>query len=225
MGRNSYSLDKEMFGFLIEEFRHQFKISTSFSDYEKIRGIINEETEEQELDRIARTKLHIKGGKVEGKLSADTIKRAFGIINPKKNGDPQSLKFHVTTCNIIARRLKYRGWDEFCEKANQNYDLTKGFKTIDMYEFSNLIVDRNICIGWYPHKYCMLKYLGDYSFEVVESYNLRSPLKRIFRTIGFRHGKIESKSVYPDIIIEPFHDDDSDFDLIEMGIIPQEYLL
>lgn len=94
-----------------------------------------------------------------------------------------------------------------------------------MYEFSNLIVDRNICIGWYPHKYCMLKHLGDYSFEVVESYNLRSPLKRIFRTIGFRHGKIESKSVYPDIIIEPFHDDDSDFDLIEMGIIPQEYLL
>lgn len=222
MKKISNGFDKELFKTLTDEFRTEFRISTSFSDYEKIRQIINDETKDEEVDRIASKN---RFNKDADKLSEDTIKRAFGIVSSKKNSNPESMVFSSTTRNIIARKLEYRGWDDFCEKSIQKYDMKKGFSTIDMYEFGSLVVNQDICIGWYPHKYCMLKYLGDYSFKVVESNNLRSPVERVFETVGFRHGAIKSKIVYPDIIIEPFLDDNPDWELIKEGYIPQEYLL
>ena len=127
--------------------------------------------------------------------------------------------------SIIARKIGFNDWDDFCEKSIPKYDMTKGFKTINMYEFNNLIINQDVCIGWFPHKYCMLKYLGDFSFKIVESYNLMSPVNRIFETTGFIHRTIKSKIVYPDIIIEPILDDDPDWELIKMDTIPEKYLL
>lgn len=225
MKKISCEFDNELFVILIEEFRTKFNISTNFGDYNKIREVINCETKEEEQERIGYKNRYKTGEKDEDKLSEDTIKRAFGIINSKKNSDSKNRRYSPTTCNIIARKLGYRGWDDFYEKSIQKYDMIKGFKTINMYEFGSLIVNQDICIGWYPNKYCILKYLGDYSFMVVESYNLRSSVNRVFETTGFIHGTIKSKIVYPDIIIEPILDDDPDWEFIKMDIIPQKYLL
>ena len=127
--------------------------------------------------------------------------------------------------SIVARKLGYKDWDDFYEKTIQQFDLTKGFKTINMYEYNNLSIDDVICIGWYPQKYCMLKFLGDYSFKIIESYNLKSPVNRDFKTTGFIHDAIINQFEYPDIIIEPLFDDDPNCELINMGLIPLECLL
>ena len=52
MKKICYNFDNGLFTCLLKEFRTEFSISTSFSDYEKIRQIINDETKEEEADRI-----------------------------------------------------------------------------------------------------------------------------------------------------------------------------
>ena len=92
-------------------------------------------------------------------------------------------------------------WDDFCEKAEQKYDVTKGFSTIDFYKFSTLNESDEITIGWYPKKYCRLKFLGEYSFEVVESYRMESKIGRKFDTSGFRLAPISDKAILPQVLI------------------------
>ena len=215
MTNGGYKFDRELFDILISQFKSEFRISSNFGDYEKVREIINDETLVEQDERV--------GGKLKkykdiGKLSEDTIKRIFGFITYEGKHD-------LSTCHIIARKLKYRGWDDFCQKTIQQYDSRKGFKSLDMYEFGSLIENRSICIGWYPEKYCILNYLGDYKFKVIESYGMKSEINRVFETIGFELAESVSKYAYPDVIIRPFLDDDPDVKNIEIGIIPLEYLL
>jgi hypothetical protein len=84
-----------------------------------------------------------------------------------------------------------------------------------------------ITIGWYPRKYCILKYLGEYEFEVIENCGLKSKIARRFETTGFQlaNSNNKNKVAPPDIVIEPLLDDDPDWELIKMGIFPMEYLL
>lgn len=219
MSGKSDKFDEDLFELLICEFKKYFKIDCGgFNDYNKIREIINDETEEEELKRLDEKEGGRRRTKDPNKLSGYLIKRAFGFIS--YNG-----KHDQTTCSIIARKLKYDGWDDFCQKAKQKYDPKKGFNTLDMYSFNSLKINDNICIGWYPEKYSILKYQGEYTFKVIESYRLKSEIGRVFSTTGFFLGSTDSKCVYPDIIIEPFHDDDPDWELIDMNIIPVDYYL
>ena len=160
----------------------------------------------------------------EGEKHKDNQISGSSLMNMWSGSELKHLHYK-SKLSIIARKIGFNDWDDFCEKSIPKYDMTKGFKTINMYEFNNLIINQDVCIGWFPHKYCMLKYLGDFSFKIVESYNLRSPVNRIFETTGFIHRTIKSKIVYPDIIIEPILDDDPDWELIKMDTIPEKYLL
>jgi len=160
----------------------------------------------------------------EGEKHKDNQISGSSLMNMWSGSELKHLHYK-SKLSIIARKIGFNDWDDFCEKSIPKYDMTKGFKTINMYEFNNLIINQDVCIGWFPHKYCMLKYLGDFSFKIVESYNLMSPVNRIFETTGFIHRTIKSKIVYPDIIIEPILDDDPDWELIKMDTIPEKYLL
>jgi len=160
----------------------------------------------------------------EGEKHKDNQISGSSLMNMWSGSELKYLHYK-SKLSIIARKIGFNDWDDFCEKSIPKYDMTKGFKTINMYEFNNLIINQDVCIGWFPHKYCMLKYLGDFSFKIVESYNLMSPVNRIFETTGFIHRTIKSKIVYPDIIIEPILDDDPDWELIKMDTIPEKYLL
>jgi len=160
----------------------------------------------------------------EGEKHKDNQISGSSLMNMWSGSELKYLHYK-SKLSIIARKIGFNDWDDFCEKSIPKYDMRKGFKTINMYEFNNLIINQDVCIGWFPHKYCMLKYLGDFSFKIVESYNLRSPVNRIFETTGFIHRTIKSKIVYPDIIIEPILDDDPDWELIKMDTIPEKYLL
>ena len=65
-----------------------------------------------------------------------------------------------------------------------------------------------VTIGWYPKKYCRLKFLEGYSFEVVESYGMHHKKGEIIETHGFRLAPITSKINLPEVLIEPLFDDD-----------------
>ena len=205
MGSNSYKYDKELFELLKQEYKERLKIQLTLGSYEKLRSFINKETLDEELNRIDNKK---KGHKSEDKVSEDSIKRHFALNNSKT-------KPSLSSCSLYARKLGYLSWDDFCEKAEQKYDVTKGFSTIDFYKFSTLNESDEITIGWYPKKYCRLKFLGEYSFEVVESYGMHSKIGRKFETAGFRLTPISNKVELPEVIIEPLFDDDPLWTIIE----------
>jgi hypothetical protein len=218
MASKSEKFDRELFRLLIQEFKKMYKIDgSSLNDLEKIRQIINVETKEeyearlnqQEEDRIRVNKKEKPEGrkKVKGKLSDETIKRAFEL-KKSYEGSHDS-----TTCNNIACKVGYDGWNDFCKKAIENYST--GFQTIDFYSFSSLLPERPITIGWYPRKYCVLKYLGEYEFEVLENCGLKSEIGRKFKTSGFQLASSGSKMNLPGIIIKPLFDNDPLWILID----------
>lgn len=220
MEKDRYRFDKEIFGYLKEEYKIALKCDLkNFEDYEKLRNFINMETVEEEEERIDSKKWRKgKGSKDENKLSGDSIKRHFGFI--EYEGKPNS-----TIRSLLARRLGYFGWDDFYEKAVQKHDPKNTFNTFDMHKLFTMKKGDEITIGWSSDKYCILKYMEDLKFEVVTSYGLRSKPGRIIETTGFRLGKTNGRFVYPDIIIEPILDDDPAYGLIELDLIPEEYLL
>ena len=106
MGGNSYKYDKELFELLKQEYKERLKIQLTLGSYEKLRSFINKETLDEELNRIDNKK---KGHKSEDKVSEDSIKRHFGLINSKT-------KPSLSSCSLYARKLGYLSWDDFCEK-------------------------------------------------------------------------------------------------------------
>lgn len=216
MEKERYKFDKEVFELLKQEYRIVLKNDLkNFDDYEKLREFINKETLAEELKRIDRKE---KGYKDEDKLSEDSIKRHFGFIGYK--GKPNS-----TIRSLLARRLGYFGWDDFYEKATHKHDPKNTFNTFDTHKLFAMEEGEQVTVGWPSEKYCILRYLGDLRFEVVVSHGLRSKNGRIIETTGFRIGQAKGRFVYPDIIIEPILDDDPAYELIELDLIPEKYLL
>lgn len=220
MKKDRYGFDKEIFGYLKNEYKIALKCDLeNFKDYEKLRNFINQETLDEETGRILdKKKRNESKSKNEGKLSEDSIKRHFEFITYKKAPSP-------AVCSLLARRLGYLGWDDFYKKAMQKYDPKSTFNIYDIYKFSSLLINEHITVGWPPEKYCTLKYLGDHSFEVIATSGLKSKVGRIFETMGFRLRHNDSQFAYPDIIIEPILDDDPDYELIELDLIPSKCLL
>ncbi|MTK53877.1 hypothetical protein [Paludibacter sp.] len=224
--KSEIKYNKELYNLMIDEFKSKYVDCSTFKDFDKIKWIINKETVEQEEERLFQKKQSRdnkqkdkqKDDPHEDKLSDDTIKRAFGFIS-------RTYPPNATTRSVIARAIGYKGWDDFCKKALENYEA--GFQTIDSHFFSSLITEQLITIGWYPRKYCILKYLGEYEFEVIENCGLKSKIARRFETTGFQLASSNNKNKVapPDIVIEPLLDDDPDWELIKMGIFPMEYLL
>lgn len=51
-----------------------------------------------------------------------------------------------------------------------------------------------------------IEVLGEYSFEVVESYRMESKIGRKFETSGFRLAPISNKAILPQVLIEPLYE-------------------
>mgnify|MGYP003178755138 CR=1 FL=1 len=114
-------------------------------------------------------------------ISVDTLRRYWGDKDADKERKPD-----VGKLSFMARALGYNGMDYF--------------------KFSSLLEGEIVCIGWYPQKYCRLKFLGEYSFEVVESYRMKSEVGRKFETSGFRLAQISDKAIFPEVLIEPLYE-------------------
>jgi hypothetical protein len=213
------------FRLLMNEFSVKYSIElNTFGEYERARVIINGETKEEEFNRLnSEVKLN-KRYRDDGKLSEETIKCMLGISSYSKTHD-------TSTLSIIARKLNYIGWEDFIIKAVKKYNFKNGCKLIDMYDFGGLNLNEDLCIGWYPDKYCVLRYLGDYEFEVIENYEMRSEIGRKFYTVGFELECADYKhirdvdDIYPGIIIQPFLDDDPDWQNIKERTNYENYLL
>lgn len=137
-------------------------------------------------------------------ISVDTLRRYWGDKDSKKGMSPD-----VGKLSFMARALGYKDWETFClehRQTNTDFDAEKGFNGMDYFKFSSLLEGEIVCIGWYPQKYCRLKFLGEYSFEVVESCGMKSEVGRVFETSGFRLAPTSDHYTFPEVIIEPLYE-------------------
>lgn len=137
-------------------------------------------------------------------INVDTLRRYWGDKDANKNITPD-----IGKLSFMARALGYKDWETFCIEHKQTdsiFNAEKGFNEMDYFKFSSLIKGEIVCIGWYPQKYCRLRFLGEYSFEVIESYGMKSEVGRRIETSGFCLAPQSGNEIFPEILIKPLYE-------------------
>lgn len=129
------------------------KIQTP-ADFDFLRGIIWERTHEQ--------------------ISTSTLKRLWGYVDGIDNA-------RNSTLNVLSKALGYESWDAFILKLKlenmDNSDLVMSESVLS----SDLKIGDRLMIAWQPNRVCLLNYLGDNQFEVMESQNSKLKVGDTFR--------------------------------------------
>ena len=129
------------------------KIQTP-ADFDFLRGIIWERTHEQ--------------------ISTSTLKRLWGYVDGVDNA-------RNSTLNVLSKALGYENWDAFILKLkSENVDNSDLVMSESM-SSSDLKIGDRLMIAWQPNRVCLLKYLGDNQFEVMESHNSKLKVGDTFR--------------------------------------------
>lgn len=206
--------------FLLQELNKAFKLKTGISleNSEKAADYINMKNEVEEISarflrdywpRLVKTKT-----------------KDHNEDEKKKRSSFTSLKT-INKLDLIAKSIEYKSWEDFC--LEYKLDVEKEFYEMDYFKFSSLLEGETFYIGWYPQKYCKLKFLGEYSFEVVESCRMRSKVGQIIETSGFCLAPTSERYIFPEVIIEPLYEYQKElWDAIEnfnKETCPQEILL
>lgn len=115
-------------------------------------------------------------------LSDMTIRRLYGH-KKEKDGVPKSM-FEADTLDLFAIVGGYKSWDDYLNAKANPYGQ---YFSIDKIKPDLLEIGKLYVIGWYPHKYLKLLYLGNQEFRVIET-NRRSsyPEDRIIKAESFK---------------------------------------
>lgn len=218
MGKKNKHFDRRLFDEMIKEFRLKYAAEFAKPNWFGLVWLILKNEEDRLESSLAKSKRSNQFQESKSLFSEETVRRVFKVVDYKRG-------HYERTCSVIARTLNYASWDDFCKKTDERYNTKNGFQNIDVYSLNTSDINKVFCIGWFPDKYCKLMYLGDYSFKMTENYGLRSDIDRVFQTTKFRHVDSNSESAYPDIFIEPFDEDDLNWQFIDMEMYPVEYLL
>lgn len=89
-----------------------------------------------------------------------TLKRAWNYKSEKTSPG-------AATRNKLAESLGYDGWEAYKEAAQKRIHSEPLFDPEDI-KVDKLKEGEVRIIGWYPNRYCKIRYLGNYQFEVVE---------------------------------------------------------
>lgn len=129
------------------------KIETP-ADFDFLRGIIWERTHEQ--------------------ISTSTLKRLWGYVDGVDNA-------RNSTLNVLSKALGYENWDAFILKLkSENVDNSDLVMSESM-SSGDLKIGDMLMIAWQPNRVCLLNYLGDNQFEVMESQNSKLKVGDTFR--------------------------------------------
>lgn len=216
MGNNNKPISKEAFEALKKQLIETSGIDLNIDKgYDALAQHINVKARENysaptdEDGKVIQYKEHI---------SPDTLRRYWGKKSSNKINNPEEqMKPNLGKQSLMAQALGYRDIYDFCEKngytTSGDFESTpdaikNAFNTIDYFNFSSLLIGEVIFIGWYGRKFCRLKKIQekdfeDDSFEVIESYGMKSPIGRKFSTSGFELAPVSNNTNFPEVIIIP----------------------
>ena len=125
------------------EMHYGKKLATT-SDYESLSCMIEMETGEL--------------------ISSSTLKRLYGYVTMKTV--PRK-----STLDILAKYVGKDTYDAFYSSAMTDPSVNSTFFSRNSVSANQLEVSQLVRIGWEPGRVVTLRYLGDMTFEVVESIN------------------------------------------------------
>ena len=151
----------------ILELRHRIENSVNRTiqtpaDFDFLRGIIWERTHEQ--------------------ISASTLKRLWGYIDGVDSA-------RNSTLNILAKTLGYKDWIDFVNCLKQEDPNNSNIVLSYSLASENLNINDKIKIAWQPNRICLLKYLGNDYFKIVNSQNSKLKVGDTFRCSLFILGE------------------------------------
>ena len=118
-------------------------------------------------------------------VSESTLERLWGYSTRENKEGTVSLR----TLNVLARFCGYSGWEDFCRwlKIDQR-------KESEMFEgqvvtSASLDIGARLRIGWQPDRICILRYLGEYVFEVESAENTSLEKGDRFKVVQFQKGR------------------------------------
>lgn len=160
------------------------KLATT-SDYESLSIMIEKETGEM--------------------ISSSTLKRLFGYVTMK----PVPRK---STLDILARYVGKKSYAAFCSSIMSDKSLNSTFFSAKTVQAKDLVPGQKVQIGWNPDRVVTLEYLGEMTFEVIESINSKLMKGDKFNLAAFFKGyplyiaQIKRNDEYTDPYIAGMHD-------------------
>lgn len=97
-------------------------------------------------------------------LSASTLKRLWGYVS--LNPSPR-----ISTLDILSRFIGYRNFEEFRKELRNTPDFESAFFSAETIDVRELECGSVVVAGWNPNRIVEVKYLGDYTFEVIHNEN------------------------------------------------------
>lgn len=114
-------------------------------------------------------------------LAVSTLKRLWGYVDGY-----DTTRF--STLSILARCVGFRDWDDFLQNHNRIGESSQPVIGCAFYA-SEFTVEQLVRITWAPDRRVVLQYLGDESFEVVESENSKLKIGDTFHCSCFIIGE------------------------------------
>lgn len=111
-------------------------------------------------------------------LSVSTIKRFWGYVGTDYN--PTQL-----TLDILSAFVGQQCWSVFCAGLAKDHKVESAIFETEQIRSSQLAVGDRIHLTWMPDRECLLRYLGDDRFQVVESVNAKIIAGDTFRALSF----------------------------------------
>lgn len=132
-------------GFLLQEVEKKYgkRIATS-TDFNALELAIQEKSKEA--------------------VSYSTLKRLWGYVTLSPTP-------RISTLDILARYTGHKDYKDFCKELSKRTTEDSGFITSDFLDVSTLNKGDSLQIGWAPNRLVVMKYLGNFKFEVIKSTN------------------------------------------------------
>lgn len=101
-------------------------------------------------------------------ISPTTLKRIWGYID-------EPLNTRLSTLSILARSLGYPDFEAFCRSCENSGEVDPSSPVLGrrLNVLSQLEAGDTVKLSWNPERKCIISYLGEGRFEVVESEKTR----------------------------------------------------
>ncbi len=115
-------------------------------------------------------------------ISMSTLKRLWGYVDGANKTRP-------ITLNILSRYLGYPDFFAFVARLDATAAVQSNPILAETLNVSDLVVGDKVEIGWQPNRHCVLCYLGDDKFEVVDAQNSKLQVGNTFECRSFMLGQ------------------------------------
>ncbi len=128
-------------------------------------------------------------------ISSTTLKRVWGYLNDQTGVRPSTL-------TTLAQFIGYKDWEDFKQRVDQPKEPQSTPIMSRRLSVSSLHLNDKLRLTWQPDRVCVIEYMGELNFKVVESENTRLKEGDTFQFSSI----IEGEPLYIDNLCQNGHE-------------------